>query len=412
MNIAVFGLGHVGTVSAAGLSALGHSVVGVDIDPRKVDALRAGRSAVREDGLGDLLATALAAGRLHATVDAARAVAETDAALVCVGTPPAADGGIALDAVLAVSSSIGVALRGRAPGYTVVIRSTVPPGSSSGPIASALELASGGREGVDFHVGAVPEFMREGSAVADFFAPALLVAGTSNAVAASAVESLFTGVEVPVVHCPVAAAELVKYASNAWHALKVTFANEVGALAAAAGVDGAAVMDLFARDTRLNISPAYLRPGFAFGGPCLEKDLAALTRYAAGREVDVPMLASITGANAMRLRRGVERVLAVPGRIALLGLSFKANTGDLRGSPFVIVARAVLDAGRDVRIVEPYAGAAAVSLEDTRFGGLVVETVDAALEECDVVVLGCRHGGFEGVEARLNPRQVFIDLNA
>ncbi len=360
MNVTLFGLGYVGTVTATCLAARDHRVVGVDTDPGKVAAVNAGRSPVIEPGLDELLAQVAGSGELRATESVRDALQSCDLSLVCVGTPSATNGSTDLAQVTRVVSEIGAALAGSDRPHTVVIRSTVPPGTVDDVVVPLLETTSGRTVGTDLQVAMCPEFLREGSSVADFFNPPFLVIGGSPG-AAAAVRELFGFLDCSVNVVATRSAESVKYACNAFHALKVSFANELSRLYRVLDVDSRQVMDVFVQDRQLNISPAYLRPGFAFGGSCLPKDIRSLLYLARMNCVDLPVLEGSLASNEMLVRDVADRVLhavddpAAGGnrRVALLGLSFKHNTDDLRESPNVALAEILIGKGLDVRIHDP-----------------------------------------------------------
>ena len=357
MRVAVIGLGYVGTVTAACLASRGHDVWGVDVEAAKVDEIRAGRSPVAEPGLDTLIAETVAGGTLHATTSCAEALDGADVSLVCVGTPSAARGGTDLFYVRRAVDDLVAALREVRPPasgrHSVVIRSTVPPGTVDEVVIPAL---TEGLAGTRVTAGAAmcPEFLREGSGVADFFAPPFVVAGTSDPRAAEALTAMFGFSGQPVRIVDVRTAEALKYACNAFHATKVSFTNEVSRLFRLLGVDAREVMSLFCEDQILNISPAYLRPGFAFGGSCLPKDLRSLLHLARVNGADLPLLAGTLSTNELVISEAVDRVLACDTRtVALLGLSFKMNTDDLRESPKVELAERLVGKGFDVRIYDP-----------------------------------------------------------
>ena len=357
MKVAVVGLGYVGTVTAACLASRGHHVWGVDVDTAKVDEIRSGRSPVTEPGLDALVSRTVADGRLRATTSCADALDRADVSLLCVGTPSEARGGTDLSHVRRAVDDLVAALRVVAPAasgrHTVVIRSTVPPGTVENVVTPAL---TDGLAGTQIAVSAAmcPEFLREGSGIADFFASPFLVVGTSDPAAAQAVTDVFAFLDQPVRVVDVRTAEALKYACNAFHATKVSFANEVARLFRLLGVDSREVMALFCEDQVLNVSPAYLRPGFAFGGSCLPKDLRSLLHLARMNGADLPLLAGTLVTNELVINEAVDRVLACDGRtIALLGLSFKMDTDDLRESPNVELAERLIGKGFDVRIYDP-----------------------------------------------------------
>jgi GDP-mannose 6-dehydrogenase len=407
MRLSIFGLGHVGAVAAGCLASLGHRIVGVDIDTAKLRAVAEGRSPVAEPGVDALLQAAIAAGRLRATGDAADAVAATELSLVCVGTPHGTDGDVDLRQVVAVSREIGAALGRKSGRHTVVVRSTVPPGTIRGTVASIIAAESGRPPGAGFGIAAVPEFLRRGSAVDDFLNPSQLVIGVDDAATASDVVPLFRALSGPLSVATIEEAEMAKYVANAWHGLKAAFANEVGALSQALGIDGAAVMEIFARDARLNLSAAYLRPGFAFGGPCLPKDIAALVHRARTLGLDLPLTASILPANGRQVARAIERVRAIGRRrVSLLGLAFKPETGERAGSPFLAMAQGLIDGGFDLRVFDPHVDFA----EDDSLATRTVGSLAEALAHGETIVLGTRHGAFAGLGAMLKPSQVLVEL--
>jgi nucleotide sugar dehydrogenase len=355
MKFAVVGLGYVGTVTAACLAANGHDVCGVDVDGAKVEEIRLGRSPVAEPGLDDLITRVVADGRLGATTSCAQALEEADLSLVCVGTPSTARGGTDLSHVLRAVDDIVASLRAAPPSsgfHSVVIRSTVPPGTVDEHVAPVLAR---GLNGMGVRAGAAmcPEFLREGSGIADFYAPSLVIAGTTDSGVASAVTELFGFLTQPVQVVPPRVAESLKYACNAFHATKVSFANEVARLLRLLEVDSRQVMELFCQDDVLNISPRYLRPGFAFGGSCLPKDLRSLLHMARLNGADLPLLSATLTTNELSIREVIDRVIAHNARtVALFGLSFKASTDDLRESPNVELAERLIGKGFDVRIYD------------------------------------------------------------
>jgi len=371
VRITLFGLGYVGTVTATCLAARGHDVVGVDTDPGKVAVLAEGRSPVVEPGLDELVAGAVSSGRLRATVSTPDGLAGADLSLVCVGTPSGAGGGTDLTQIRKVVGEIGAQLAGMSHPHTVVVRSTVPPGTVDDIVVPLLEETSGRKVGDGLHVAMCPEFLREGSSVTDFFEPPFLVIGGSAAAAAS-VKEMFAFLDCPVESVPLRAAESVKYACNAFHAVKVSFANELSRLYRLLDVDTRRVMEVFVQDRQLNISPAYLRPGFAFGGSCLPKDLRSLLYLARMNCVDLPLLEASLATNEMLVRDVADRVLAAVDtagsrRVALLGLSFKHLTDDLRESPNVALAEILIGKGVDVRVHDPVVNMSRLSGANLRY---------------------------------------------
>ena len=351
LKISVFGLGYVGSVTAACFAHVEHQVIGVDVSGQKVDALGAGRSPIIEARVSELLADAHKHGRLKATIDAAVAVRESDISFICVGTPSLRSGKLDLSYVERVAREIGAALKQKKSQHVIVVRSTVLPGTTETVVIPAVEQASGLRAGPDFSVCYNPEFMREGSAVADFLQPPYTILGAQNPKHLALLHELYKTVSGPVFETSIPVAEMVKYVSNAFHAVKVSFANEVGTLCQHLGLDTNAVTRIYTSDTKLNISPAYLSPGFAFGGSCLPKDLRALSYRAKELDLDLPLLDSVMRSNAVHVDRTVDAVLRTGKKnIAFLGLSFKAGTDDLRESPQVQVIKRLLGEGCQVKI--------------------------------------------------------------
>ncbi len=395
MRVSVFGLGYVGAVSAACLAEAGHEVLGVEPARAKAEMVNQGRAPIIEAGLEQLIADNAAAGRLRAVSDPMEGVDFADVCLICVGTPSLHNGGLDLSFVRRVSEDIGGCLA-RCGGYkAAALRSTVLPGTVREVVVPALEEFSGKRAGEDFGVCMNPEFMREGSAVADFMNPCQTVVGQLDERSGDALARLYGHLDAPLHRVDVATAEAIKYASNAWHALKIEFANEMGVFCKAAGVDSFQVMELFARDTRLNISPAYLKPGFAFGGSCLKKDLRALGHRARRLDLELPLLASVLPGNELHVGRALDMVLASGARkVALLGLSFKPGTDDLRESPMVELAERLLGKGIDLRIHDANVAIARLFGANRHYilnviphiSRLMVESLDQALEHAEFLV--------------------------
>jgi GDP-mannose 6-dehydrogenase len=395
--IVVVGLGYVGAVTAACLAELGHAVVGVDVDPQKVDEIEAGRSPIVEPRLEELVAAGRETGRLQVTTDLSDALRTSDAVMVCVGTPARSDGTVNLEHVERVSAEIGRELERAGKFIAVVYRSTVPPGTVDGQLRPVLERESSLRADEDFGVAMAPEFLREGSGVADFFEPPFIVAGVRDERTLSIVTELFAGLARPTYALTIEQAESLKYACNAYHALKITFANEVGRLLGAVGVDAREVMQVFCEDEHLNISTAYLRPGFAFGGSCLPKDMRALMHLARVNDVETPVLTGILRSNESHLRSAVRRVLDAEARdVALLGLSFKPETDDLRESPYVELAETLVGKGVRLRIYDPIVNPDRLIGANRRYieshlphlQEMLVSTPDAALDGVRVAVVG------------------------
>ncbi|MGW2296765.1 nucleotide sugar dehydrogenase [Streptomyces violaceorubidus] len=402
MRVSVFGLGYVGCVSAACLAGMGHEVIGVDVNQVKVDLVNGGKAPVVEERIGELIAEVVGTGALRATGDVREAIMESDISLVCVGTPSEPNGSLCTTYLERVTEEIGAALAdrgGRGGRHTVVFRSTMLPGTCTNLLVPILEKYVGGTAGVDFGVAVNPEFLREGTSVRDFFDPPKTVVGELDPASGDAVLALYDSLSGEVFRVPVATAEAIKYADNAFHGLKIGFANELGAVCQALGVDSHQVMDVFLADRKLNISPAYLRPGFAFGGSCLPKDLRSLVHAAQRADVSVPILAHVLPSNSAHLERAVELVERTgKRRVGLFGLSFKPGTDDLRESPLVELAERLFGKGYDLRIHD-----ANVSLSrllganreyvETRLphlAQLLADSVDEVLEHAEVCLVGTR----------------------
>lgn len=417
MKVAVFGLGYVGSVSAACLADRGHDVVGTDLNPLKVELIRGGQSPVSEPGLGDVVARARSAGRLDATDDPQAAVVASDLSLICVGTPSTHNGSVKMDALDRVVRTIGSALAGAPTRHTVVIRSTTLPGTAR-KLIPVLEETSGRRAGEDFGVATNPEFLREGTSVADFNDPPKTVIGQLDEASGETVARLYEGLDAPLFRVALDVAEMVKYVDNAFHALKIGFANEVGAVCRAFGLDAHEVMRIFRSDTKLNISSAYLAPGFAFGGSCLPKDLRALLHGARHVDVELPILEQVLPSNARHLERTIEVVTQLgKRRVGLFGLAFKPGTDDLRESPLVELAERLLGKGFQLKIFDPdvslarLVGANREYIEQhiPHLSALLAADADEVVEHAEVCVVGASHPDTIRALARADGRYI-IDL--
>ncbi|MCT2585736.1 nucleotide sugar dehydrogenase [Actinophytocola gossypii] len=418
MRISVFGLGYVGCVSAACLAARGNEVVGVDVNPTKVELITGGNAPVVEERIGELTAEVVASGALRATTDVAAAVAATEVSLVCVGTPSAPNGSLSTAYLERVAEEIGDALAAKPAGerHTVVFRSTMLPGTCLDLLVPILEKASGRTAGVDFGVAVNPEFLREGTSVRDFFEPPKTVIGELDGPSGDVVAALYDGLPGAVFRVSIPVAEITKYADNSFHALKVGFANELGSICAALGLDSHAVMDVFLADTKLNVSPAYLRPGFAFGGSCLPKDLRGLVHAAHRADVSVPILSHVLPSNEEHLRRAFDLVARTGKRkVGLFGLSFKPGTDDLRESPLVELAERLLGKGYDLRIHDANVSLSRLLGANREFiearlphlGQLLAASVDEVLDHAEVILVGCKD---PEVLAKLPHDRTIVDL--
>ncbi len=419
MNVSVFGLGYVGTVSAASFASDGHAVVGVDVNDDKVRAINEGRSPIVEPGLDTLLSEVSAAGRLRATTDTRDAVMATDLSLVCVGTPSRKNGSLDLSYLVRVCEQIGEVLREKSGYHVVVIRSTVLPGTTHDHVIPALERTSGKRYGDGFGVSVNPEFLREGTALRDFRHPPLTLVGHNHAADAAPTRALYDGIDAPLVSTSIRVAEMMKYTSNAWHAVKVVFANEIGNVCKRMGVDSHEVMDIFCRDEKLNLSSYYLKPGFAFGGSCLPKDVRALQYRAREVDLELPMIGHVLESNRLQVQHALDRIEETGRRrVGLLGFSFKAGTDDLRESPMVILAEALLGKGYELCIYDRNVSLARLVGANRRYieeqiphlSRHLCDAIPDLLATSEVVVVGNAAPEFSEAVMQCRPDQVVIDL--
>jgi GDP-mannose 6-dehydrogenase len=419
-RLAVFGIGYVGVVSAACLARDGHQVIAVDVDPGKVAAINAGRSPIVERDLPELIAEMVAAGRLTATTDVTAAVQGSEASFVCVGTPSAADHSIGLDYVKAVCAQIGRALADHPGFHSVIMRSTIVPGTMEKVCIPILEQASGKVAGRDFGVGYYPEFLRESTAIRDYADPGLIVFGALDEPTGALLTRLNQDLPCDINLVDLPTAEMVKYTSNAWRAVKVSFANEIGNIAKAAGLDGQRVMSILCSDHKVSMSPHFLRPGFAFGGSCLPKDVRALRAFAADRQVASPLLDAVLVANAGQIRRA-EAMIEASGktRIGMVGISFKPGTDDLRESPLAELATRLIGRGMQLSVYDPYVHEAFASDhtqvgrgldQDIELGSRLVGSIDDLIARSDIVLVGNRYDeAIQPLQAAMGNRPM-VDL--
>ncbi len=418
-SVSIFGLGYVGSVSAACFSSLGHKVIGVDVSRAKVEMLGSGRTPIVEARMAELVAAGHKAGLLTATTDANEAVLNSDVSFVCVGTPSLKNGKLDLSHIEHVAAEIGAAIRQKKSPHVFVLRSTVLAGTTETIVLPILEKSSGKKCGKDFTVCYNPEFMREGSAVADFLNPPYTILGASDTNHLAPLRELYKQTPGTLYEVTIPVAEMVKYFSNIYHAVKVGFANEMGTMCKHLGVDAQEVTKIFTSDSKLNISPAYLSPGFAFGGSCLPKDLRAITYKAKELDLKLPMLESLMLSNAEHVDRAVEMVLDTgKKRIAQLGLSFKAGTDDLRESPQVQLIKRLMGEGLDVKVWDEdvslgrLAGSNRQYIEEVipHIGSVLSDDLQAVLANAEVVILGNKSASKDQLEKHLRPEQIVIDL--
>lgn len=420
MKISIFGLGYVGAVSLACLARDGHEVIGVDVDPDKLNLIREGRTPVVEEGMVDLMTSVAKSGRVSVTTDVDAAIKGSDLSFVCVGTPSAANGSQDQGALMRVTRAIGAALKTKSASHLVAYRSTMVPGTVEDALMPLLEAESGKRVGDGFNVVFQPEFLREGSSIRDYDSPSFTIVGCRGAQAAEPLRTLFGDLPGNFFTTSIRAAETIKYCCNNFHALKITFANETARLCEALGVDAFEVMDLVCRDTRLNISPAYLKPGFAFGGSCLPKDLRATSYLAKMNDVELPLHASLLASNRVHLDHAIAKVMASGcRRIGMLGLSFKTGTDDLRESPLVALAEHLIGKGLSLRVYDPEVhlsqllGANRRYIEDhlPHIGSLLDADIANVIGKSEFVVVGLQDARvIDSLRTHLRDDHTVLDL--
>ncbi|HEY3136233.1 MAG TPA: UDP-glucose/GDP-mannose dehydrogenase family protein [Blastocatellia bacterium] len=419
MKLSVFGLGYVGCVSAACFARGGHSVIGVDVNPLKVEIVNSGHSPIVEPGIEKLISKAVKNNLLRATTDANQAVADSDVSLVCIGTPGNHNGSLDLSHIKRACQQIGEALASKSRYHVVVMRSTMLPGTIEQTVLPTLEVFSGKRAGRDFGVAVNPEFLREGSSIYDFDHPPFTLIGADDEEAKLPIQRLYANTDAPMINVGIKEAEMVKYACNSFHALKVTFANEIGNVCKALGVDSHVVMDVFCKDTKLNLSPYYLKPGFAFGGSCLPKDVRAITYKAKELDVEVPLLSSILQSNRQQIERAIDTVLRTGRKnVAVLGLSFKPGTDDLRESPMVTLIETLIGKGlkltiydRDVELARLFgANKQYIEREIPHISSLMNSDLNSVIENSEVIVIGKKEDEFRMLSDKLNNGRVIVDL--
>jgi GDP-mannose 6-dehydrogenase len=418
MNISVFGMGYVGCVTAACLAKTGHTVIGVEIQPEKVEILKSGAAPFSEPGLTELIRDAVSRASLTVTDDPITAVHGSEISLLCVGTPSLPSGQLDMAAIENVCRQLGQGLRDKSTFHTIVVRSTVLPGAIE-RCASIVEQASHKRRGRDFHVAFNPEFLREGSALEDFWHPPFTIVGADSREDAERIAGLYREVAAPVFLTDPATAQMVKYASNLFHAMKIVFANEIGRISKGAGIDSHRVMEIFCHDTKLNLSAAYLRPGYAYGGSCLPKDLSAITAFARENHISIPVLARLHESNQQQMALGLQEVLNTGKQtIGMLGFSFKPNTDDLRESPHVALVEALIGKGKRVRIFDPYisysrllgANRTFIDAAIPHVIDLLADDIDEVLDSSECIVVANRDPLFEPILDRIREGQVVVDL--
>lgn len=418
-NVSIFGLGYVGAVSLACLADNGNRVIGVDVNPLKIDIINEGRSPIIENGLNELMKKGVDSGFIRTVMDSRQAVHSTELSIICVGTPSHSNGSLNLTYVEKVAHEIGKALADKDDYHVVVLRSTVLPGTTEELLIPTLEKASGKKCGIDFGICFNPEFLREGSSIKDFYNPPFTVIGAEDEKVAEIVQALYSSLDAPLRVVPIRVAEMVKYTCNSFHALKVTFANEIGNICKASGIDSHQVMDIFCLDTKLNLSPYYLKPGFAFGGSCLPKDLRALNYLSRHFDLTLPVLEAIIPSNQRQVDQAYRMVTdAGSKRVGVLGFSFKAGTDDLRESPIVELIERLIGKGYEIQVYDKNvslanlhgANRAYIEKEIPHIAQLMRDSIDEVIEDSDVIVIGNNSPEFQNIQNRYNGRHVTIDL--
>ncbi|MFT0624618.1 GDP-mannose 6-dehydrogenase [Ectopseudomonas guguanensis] len=419
MRITIFGLGYVGAVCAGCLSARGHEVIGVDVSQTKIDLINQGKSPIVEPGLAELLEAGVKSGRLRGTTDVAAAVLASELSFIAVGTPSKRNGDLDLGYMESVCKQIGAALRDKQERHTVVVRSTVLPGTVKNVVIPLIEAASGKKAGVDFGVATNPEFLRESTAIKDYDFPAMTVIGELDQQSGDLLQELYSELDAPIIRKSIEVAEMIKYTCNVWHAAKVTFANEIGNIAKAAGVDGREVMDVVCQDHKLNLSKYYMKPGFAFGGSCLPKDVRALSYRAGSLDVEAPLISSLMRSNAAQVKKAFDIVTNYDKRrIGLLGLSFKAGTDDLRESPLVELAEMLIGKGYELRIFDSNVEYARVFGANKEYieskiphvSSLLCKELDEVVAQSDVLIIGNGEKRFAEVMESVGEDKQIVDL--
>jgi GDP-mannose 6-dehydrogenase len=419
LRVSIFGLGYVGTVCSGCLAKEGHEIVGVDPVGTKVELINAGKSPIIEADIEEIIAGAVKSGCLRATADHMQAILQTDLSFVCVGTPSQINGNLDLTHVRHVCEQLGQGLKDKTARHTVIIRSTILPGTMRRMVIPVLEEYSGRKAGKDFGVCNNPEFLREGSAVTDFAFPSKTVIGELDKASGDAVAALYEKLNAPVIRTDIETAEMIKYVDNSWHALKIGFANEIGNLCKCFSIDAHRVMEIFCQDKKLNISPAYLKPGFAFGGSCLPKDLRALAYSAKLHDLELPILNAILPSNELQVARGLQLIMKNGRkRIGVLGFSFKEGTDDLRESPMIEIIERLVGKGYDVRIYDKNVRVARLVGANRDFilnriphiSRLMVDNIDAVLQHAETIVIGNKSTEFESVPQKLHAGQSLVDF--
>ncbi|MHB1084261.1 MAG: nucleotide sugar dehydrogenase [Thiobacillus sp.] len=419
MRISIFGLGYVGAVSAGCLASDGHDVIGLDPNHTKVELINKGITPIIEKDIGEMIAKTVAEGKLRATIDVREAVMGSDISLICVGTPSLLNGNLDLSYVRRVCEEIGAAIKDKNTFHVVVGRSTMLPGSMQNVVIPTLEQSSGKKAGVDFGVCNNPEFLREGTAVYDYFHPPKTVIGESDTRAGDMLVELYKHMDAPMIRTDVETAEMVKYTDNNWHALKVAFANEIGNICKAVGIDGHKVMEIFCQDTKLNLSPYYMKPGFAFGGSCLPKDVRALTYKGRSLDLELPVLNAIMPSNQHQIDKAIDMIANKGKRkVGILGFAFKAGTDDLRESPIVDVIERLIGKGYELKLYDKNVNLAALTGANRDYilnhiphiSRLMVESMQEVMDFAETIVIGNGAEEFKPVPASLKPNQVVVDL--
>jgi len=419
MDVSVFGLGYVGFITGICLAKDGHNVIGVDVNPAKVDLVNKGIAPIIEENVNEYITEVSSAGRFRATSDPDEAISNTDLSFVCVGTPSRDNGDIDIQYIERVSCEIGAVLRGKDSFHVVVVRSTSAPGTTEKSVIPLLEEHSGKKAGTDFGVVFNPEFLREGSSIYDFYNPPKIVLGGTDKKSMDRLSEIYSGIDAPTIETSIKCAETVKYADNIFHGLKITFANEIGRFCKSLDIDSHEVMDIFTRDTKLNISPAYFKPGFAFGGSCLPKDTRAFLYKCKSMDVQVPVISAILDSNQHQIDMAVDLIRKQKSRnVGMLGLSFKPGTDDLRESPLVALIETLIGKGYNVKVHDENVSLAKLIGANREYiyktiphiADLLSEDLDDVLDHAEILILGYDHPDYRMLREKLEQFEYVLDL--
>jgi GDP-mannose 6-dehydrogenase len=418
-NISIFGLGYVGAVSTACLAEMGYSVIGVDIDQKKIELMNKGLSPIFEKDLPEMIKKYKDAGRLSVTSDAKSAVLNSELSIICVGTPSMEEGAVDLNFIRKVCGDIGEAIKCKNEFHVICIRSTLPSGTTRNVLVPIIEEHSCKKVGIDFGICFNPEFLRETTAVDDFFNPTRTVIGKYDERGAKCLESVYADIQAPIIQTSLEVAEMTKYVENSWHALKICFGNEIGSLCNQLGIDSLELMDIFCQDTKLNISTHYLKPGFSFGGSCLPKDVRAINHLSSRLKIETPLLASILTSNMNHFDRAIQCIRSFKKKkLGFLGLTFKPNTDDVRESPYLNLVEIFLKEGFDIAAYDANIACSEIMGENKKFlfsglnanSNIIRENIDDVIIHAEVLVIAHNSPTYRDAVFRKRKEQIILDL--